>query len=273
MNKKVYIVLIVILITLSIGIYTWYYMTDSGEEDNNPNGEIDNPTLPTDPEEIQYKMLVIDDISNWGYYDERWIKLDPEEIEDNQFTVYVDHKYYGSYNLKYGTIWNLFDNNDTYIEYTGSLFAYSENFNVNVPNYEKTTVGENEIREISTILNRSIDTVSFSIDEVVNIDLDFNGVVDKIVNVSNLDSVDAQQYYFNLCYIVLNGEIQTLILDNVDIEDLLAYPIYEINYLLQYDNNNYYSIILQEGYFSNVGETQNNLYNLTDGNYSLIFSD
>lgn len=272
MNKKVYIVLIVILVTISVGIYTLYYLSDSGEEEN-LNGNVDNPTLPSDPAEPQYKMLVIDDISNWGYLDGRWLKLYIDDIEDNQFVVYIDNQYLGSYKLKYGTIWNLFDNNDTYIEYTGSLFAYSENFNVNVPNYEKTTVGENEIREISTILNRSIDAVSFSIDEVVNIDLDFNGVVDKIVNVSNLDSVDAQQYYFNLCYIVLNGEIQTLILDNVDIEDLLAYPIYEINYLLQYDNNNYYSIILQEGYFSNVGETQNNLYNLTDGNYSLIFSD
>ena len=245
MNKKVYIVLIVILVTISVGIYTLYYLSDSGEEEN-LNGNVDNPTLPSDPAEPQYKMLVI---------------------------VYIDNQYLGSYKLKYGTIWNLFDNNNSYVEYSGKLLAYSENFIVNVPNYEITTVSENEIREITSILNHNINANTLSINEVVNIDLDFNGIDDKIVNVSNLDSLEDEQYYFNLCYVVLNGEIQTLILDNVEYKDILAYPVYEINYLLQYDNNNYYSIILQEGYFSNVGETQNNLYNLTDGNYSLIFSD
>ena len=272
MNKKVYIVLIVILVTISVGIYTLYYLSDSGEEEN-LNGNVDNPTLPSDPAEPQYKMLVIDDISNWGYLDGRWLKLYIDDIEDNQFVVYIDNQYMGSYKLKYGTIWNLFDNNNSYVEYSGKLLAYSENFNVNVPNYEITTVSENEIREITSILNHNINANTLSINEVVNIDLDFNGIDDKIVNVSNLDSLEDEQYYFNLCYVVLNGEIQTLILDNVEYKDILAYPVYEINYLLQYDNNNYYSIILQEGYFSNVGETQNNLYNLTDGNYSLIFSD
>ena len=74
MNKKVYIVLIVILVTISVGIYTLYYLSDSGEEEN-LNGNVDNPTLPSDPAEPQYKMLVIDDISNWGYLDGRWYKL------------------------------------------------------------------------------------------------------------------------------------------------------------------------------------------------------
>ena len=76
-----------------------------------------------------------------------------------------------------------------------------------------------------------------------------------------------------MCYVVLNGEIQVIINDDVSPASILAYPTYELNYILRYSDNTAYSFILQEGYFSNVGETQNNLYDCVDGTYIRSFSD
>ena len=76
-----------------------------------------------------------------------------------------------------------------------------------------------------------------------------------------------------MCYVVLNNEIQVVIDDEVQYREIMSYPVYKLNYILRYDDNSVYSFILQEGYFSNVGETQNNLYDYVDGNYIRSFSD
>ena len=273
MNKNVSIVIIIILVAISVVFYAYYYVNrDLGEEENPGNNGNEGET-PTEPVVIDYDMLVIDNISNWGYVDGRWRTLDIDEIEDNEFVVYVNHQYYGNYNLKYGTIWNLFDDNNSYVEYYGDLIAYSNDFNVVIPSYAVTNVTGVEISEITTILGHGFNSSTLSTNEVVNIDLDSNGIVDKIVNVSNLDSLEEEQYYFNLCYVVLNNEIQVVIDDEVQYREIMSYPVYKLNYILRYDNNSVFSFILQEGYFSNVGETQNNLYDYVDGTYIRSFSD
>ena len=273
MNKKVSIVIIIILVAISVVFYAYYYVNrDLGEEENPGNNGNEGET-PTEPVVIDYDMLVIDNISNWGYVDGRWRTLDIDEIEDNEFVVYVNHQYYGNYNLKYGTIWNLFDDNNSYVEYYGDLIAYSNDFNVVIPSYAVTNVTGVEISEITTILGHGFNSSTLSTNEVVNIDLDSNGIVDKIVNVSNLDSLEEEQYYFNLCYVVLNNEIQILINENVDEKMLLLYPKYNIEYILSFSNNEYYSFIMQEGYFSEVDSTKNNLYAFSNNKYTKLFGD
>lgn len=270
MTKKVSIVLIVILITFSVCFYAYYTLS---YEPNDDAPESPSPNVPETPEEVDYDMLIVDNISNWAYLDGAWFTVDTDDMENHNFAVYVDNKYMGNYRMKYGTVWNLFDNNDSYVEYTGDLFAYSNNFNVNVANYTINGVGPNEITEITNILNHEINQNSLSINEVVQMDLDANGIMDKIVNISNLDSVEEEQYYFNLCYVVLNNQIKVLINDSVESRELLLYPVYKLRYIFKYADNNSYSFILQEGYFSNAGKTQNNLYDIVNGEYIKSFSD
>lgn len=280
MNKNVSIVIIIILLVIS-GVFLGYYYINQdtnieenpGIGDDNDNDNDNGNDNPTDPVEIDYDMLIIDNVSNWGYANGRWHRLSKEEIENKEFVIYVNHQYFGNYNLKYGTIWNLFDDNDSYVEYDGNLLGYSNGFNVMVPTYEKHLITDIEVSEITTILGHEFNSSTLAINEVVNFDLDSNGIIDKIVNVSNLDSIEEENYYFNLCYVVLNGEIQVIINDDVSPASILAYPTYELNYILRYSDNSAYSFILQEGYFSNVGETQNNLYDCVDGTYIRSFSD
>ena len=90
MNKKVSIVIIIILVAISVVFYAYYYVNrDLGEEENPGNNGNEGET-PTEPVVIDYDMLVIDNISNWGYVDGRWRTLDIDEIEDNEFVVYVN---------------------------------------------------------------------------------------------------------------------------------------------------------------------------------------
>lgn len=269
MTKKISIVLIIIMVTFSVCFYAYYILND--KSDDTPN-DIE-PNVPETPEEPKYNMLIVDNISNWMYLNGRWSKMDTDDMENHKFAVYVDNKYYGNYKLKYGTVWNLFDDNESYVEYYGDLFAYSNNFNVNIANYEIGAVGANEVLEINNILNHEFNPNTLSINEVVQIDLDSNGIMDKIVNISNLDSDEQEQYYFNLCYVVVNNQIKVIINDSVDSRELLKYPVYRLRYIFKYADNEFYSFIMQEGYFSNVGKTQNNLYDAINGEYIKSFGD
>ena len=271
MNKKVTIVIIVILLIISGAFLGYYYLNQDNIIEENPGNNDDIDDDPIEPV-IDSDYLVIDNISNWRYSSGSWSRASKEDILNKDFVVYVNNQYYGNYQLKYGTVWNLFDESDSYVEYSGKLLAYSNKFNVVVPMYEVTNITNIEEMEISSILGHNFNSNTLGINEVVNFDLDSNGILDKIVNVSNLDSESEEDYYFNLCYVVINGEIQVIINDEVDSRSIMAYPTYELNYILRYDNN-YYSFILQEGYFSNVGETKNNLYEFKDYNYVKSFSD
>ena len=276
MNKKVTISLIIILFIFSglvlVYFYNKNYVDEPGViEDNQDDDGNNDDTI--NPDKINYKMLIIDNISTWGYYDDKWYNLSPENIEEEKYNVYINQDYYGDFYLKFGTVWNLFDNNKNFINYSGNLLAFSDNFNINVQKFDLLEVSITEINEISTILNYDIDFESLTTNEVVNIDLDKNGINDKIVNVSNLDANSIQKKYFNLCYVVLNNEIQILINENVDEKMLLLYPKYNIEYILSFSNNEYYSFIMQEGYFSEVDSTKNNLYAFSNNKYTKLFGD
>ena len=83
MNKKVSIVIIIILLVIS-GVFLGYYYInqDTNIEENPGTGDDNDNDNPTDPVEIDYDMLIIDNVSNWGYANGRWHRLSKEEIEN-----------------------------------------------------------------------------------------------------------------------------------------------------------------------------------------------
>ena len=103
------------------------------------------------------------------------------------------------------------------------------------------------------------------------LDLDSNGIMDKVISLSNIFSEIDQSVYFNLLYVNLNGEIIVLEKELVNSANILVSPTYRIGYFINLLDSQYDSIFIQKGYFSNAGETTYLIYEYTDNTYSLTF--
>ena len=216
------------------------------------------------------KLLIIDNISIWNYKDNTWYKKDTL-VNNGYFLVYIDNKYYGMYKVKGIKDFILYDNDNNIVPYEGELFAHTNNFEIKNRSFKIETVSEDIINEINSISGVLLKESDLSINEYIKIDLDNNGIYDEIINVSNLDALDEQTKYFNLAFIKLNNsEKQIIINDEVQPKDLLNAPIYNVKYIFNNNDNKYDSIILEEGYFSNVDETKNLLLESNNGFYNKV---
>ena len=271
MNKKKFIIFFVAIILL-YGIIVFAIGRNNNNNGNtntdNPNGSNQKPI-----KQIDYDYLVIGNISLWGLNKGHWYDLDKNDLDSDEYlNVYINNNYFGKYKMKFVNSWNLFNSNNDYVSYEGNIVAASDNINLINRTYSIQTLSELEINEINEIMGVSVALEDLSNAEKIFIDLDQNGVYDKIVNVSNLDAFDIQEKYFNLCYVIMNSEKKTLIKNEIDEEDILSEPIYNIVNIININNELNDSIVFQEGYFSENGETTNLLYQYKNSNYKEVLN-
>ncbi len=261
MDKKKIGILVVIGIFL-VGITLLALVLANNENDNTPNtpstpNNPSNPSVPIEPSTPSYDYVIIDNTDMWRYNNNSFSRIQNYVENDDLYNVYINNDYYGEYNLKYGTTWNLFKN-DQFTSYNGNLFAFSKGINIRVRNKVVNNITSTEKDEIRTILNDNIvDLNNLSVDEMIKVDLDSNGETDKIVSVSNIN-IESLNSYFNLVYVVLNGEVSTLINTSIKPEDMLNAPMYNLNYVVNINNDYYDSIIIKVRYFS-VSEDAHNI--------------
>lgn len=216
--------------------------------------------------ETQDKIMIIDNISTWKYYDNKWYNID--DYSDGKFSVYINNDYYGMYIIKKTDEYNLYDNENKLVSYNGSLLAISSNFDIKPKSYILQKINDEDIIDINNMLHSSFKYNDFLVKEHVIVDLNNNGEEDIIINVSNLDAENEQETYLNFIYIKLdNGEIQVLKKDIVEAKDALNAPRYNIKYVID-NNNTYNSIIIHKRYFSYAGEAKNILYESHNGIYN-----
>lgn len=251
MNKKVPIIIIIILFIVGIILFLVFKDTKK-EEIKNEDG-----------------YLVIGNESVWEIKNNIWKKTSYNNVNNQKLNVFIDNKYSGNYTLKYGKVWNLYDNK--------SLIMYEESFvamtqvigdivNINIEN-----ISNEDLKYINNTLKSNYSLDDITVNEKINIDLNNNGIMDIIINVGNLNK-DGLDKYFSLMYVILDGKYEILINEDIGVKDNLNYPIYKINSLLK-KKDGLINIILHKGYFSEAGVNGNKMYGINDGKYELIIED
>lgn len=253
MNKKKILIIMCVLAAIYIIFMIVIGKNISGNENKNPSKKEPNSNK-------NYQYLIVGDLNLWGLSDDGWEDLEKDKINKDLLNVYINNNYYGQFNLKYINSWNLYSSDGSYIPYSGELIAFSETLNVNITEFSKTSVTDIEINEINYLLNSRITVDDLSTSELIQLDLDYNGINDKIINVSNLKAEEFQEQYFNLCYVVLNNEQKVLIKELIDAESVHTYPLYSIKNILNINTEDKDSIIFSKKYFSNSGEPTYTMY-------------
>ena len=253
-----------VIFVIILGIYglVMYFVFGNKEQtdDNNQNnnGQTNNVSS-------ERKYLIIGNDSRLEYKNGQFDTAKIKDIENlDKLTVYINNKYYGDYKFKNAGSWNLFDENDEYVNHNGSLIAFSSNFNIKVRNYKTREIDEKE--KVFLINNYNISTFSnLTTNEVIDFDLDNNGVEDQIICLSSMEDSNNAKNYFNIVLLKLNNEKTALIEERE--EDAKA--VYSIYGIINFDDSQNDSIILTKtiGYVSESPKVSNLIYNYKNGQY------
>ena len=235
MNNKKGIIIIISLLVMYALIMVFIFVFQKQDdvnigESNQSSQEKENKTISN---EIYY---ILTNHGSIVYKDNKWESISSYDIKDeSKYKTYVGESYLGDYNLIYGGIWNILDN-DEYKPYDNELIAFSLNMGANL---RKASVRElnsdDRIFIISNFGYKNFDYLLYN--QVYEIDLDSNGIEDKIVCVDNFDVSELNRdNYYSLVYVILNNELITLVNDH--------------------KKNNYYSVV---GIFNKNNELNNSI--------------
>lgn len=227
MKKNKIIILLVIIIAYVVALFVILLGNKKTEEKNTKNNE--------------KKYIVVDNFARLSFSNNSWSKASTSEIESyGEYKVLINNKPFGNYKLEYGTTWNLFNNANDYIDYEGNLFAYSDNFNINVVTLEKNNFLSDENKKIISEYFNYDDYSNLITNDVITVDIDNNGVMDEVVCVSNI-GIDKKykSKYYNLIFIKLNDEIIEILNQNSSNSKIMEEPVYNLSTLFELNRNKY----------------------------------
>ena len=260
-------VLIIFVIVLGIYGLIMFFAFGNENSNNTNNGNNNTSNNNNTTSESEKKYLVIGNYSNLLYKDGSFSNTSRFEIERlDKLKTYVNDKFYGSYKLKYISNWNLIDNNNEFVNYNGSLLAYSENFNIKVRNYKTREINEKDKLFLMNTYN--LNTLSnLTTNEAVDIDLDNNGVIDEIICLSSLEPSNNEKNYYNIIVINLNGEKTTIIEER----EKDAKDVYSLYGIINVENEKNDSIILTktEGYIGDKQTVSSLMINYKNDKYRI----
>ncbi|MEE0014973.1 MAG: hypothetical protein UE699_04750 [Bacilli bacterium] len=255
--KKRYIVILII-----IAVYFTVFFLLYGRD------EMKNSKLKT--------TLIIGDNTIWQLDEKKWYNIanakEKEELNWKEFTVFVDNEKLGKYNLVFDNKWYLFDNKRKPVSYSGSLIAYSANYEMKIKNFNQEKISD--YTKVNKVLSENnISTgQELTSNTQISVDIDNDGVDEKIYVVGNVFPRETDpDYIFSVVFMEKND---------------IIYPIYKsvdknrsfngckpyINSIIDVNDDNKYEIVLSCSKYSTEG-TIDMLYKFNNDKFSIIVSN
>lgn len=169
-NKKIYIVLIAFLLLFALLMYLTVGKANIKSEKNELTIVLNNKTI-------------------FNYSNKRWTMEKDDYIDDysfKEYSIYLDSKYVGNYNIWHDDQWYLFDSNNNAVNYTEKFLGVKSNYDIKVKEFE---IQNNDLTgEAGEIFNKY---KVFNEDEITEntkiiVDIDNDGKEETIYAVSNV---------------------------------------------------------------------------------------
>ena len=256
MKLKGIIIVSVLLLVYGLGMYFLVGNSSTGSTSSNNTSNTNTKT------KVNY--MVIDNTS-YRYYDGHFYSYSSSAIESlSTMKVFVNNKYFGDYKLKHVNGWNLINEKSEVVTFKGELLAVDKDFDVVVRSIKTREINEDD--KYFILNNYGINSFKYlSRNQVVDIDLDKNGEMDKIICLSSMEPSDNLNNYYNLVVIDYNGKPITI----VDERKENTASIYEIQSVININNNENDNIILYkyDGYMSDDSSYSNVIVSYKNDNY------
>lgn len=220
--------------------------------------------------------LIIGNDTIWQLKEKSWYNIanvaDKEELNWEEFTVFVDNKKIGKYSMVYDNKWYLFDKDRNAYPYSGSLIAYSANYEMKVKEFSKEQISDyTKVNEVLTENNLSTNS-ELTVSNYIKVDFDSDGKEEEFYMVSNAFPKESNpNYIFSIVFME---------------KDDIIYPIYKsidknrslngckpyISAIIDVDDDNKYEIVLSCSEYS-VEKTIDMLYQFNNDKFSIIVSN
>lgn len=207
---------------------------------------------------------------------EKWRNVSFQDIGKynwKEYYTYIDHSYYGNYNLYYSEKWYLFKGKNEAVNYEGDLLALRGNIKYKVVDFTLHDIEDfTDSKRVLQENNLPIDSVLTS-SSFVNIDIDHDGVKEQIYMISNKFPIeDVGDTYFSFIFMVKDNRIIYLYKKVEQLEDSYSGCKPYISNMMDVDEDNQYEIIISCGYYSNNG-ISHGMYKFEGDKFKLLVSN
>ena len=165
------------------------------------------------------------------------------------FAVYQYNEYVDNYQVNYNMdTWNFFQNNSWKAIY-GDYLAIDTSLDFEYLPYEMVPLSGSEENMIQS--RTKISYTALNRNNVYTLDLDNNGVTDRLYALSNQTEEEENNDYFSIFFVEINGDLQPIYINTVQDADGYSLPYYNVAGVLKIDG--VLKIILNKGFFSSHG--------------------
>lgn len=180
-----------------------------------------------------------------------WVRI--EEIDlTKSFDVYQRNKNLGFYEMEYALKWNFYQQNK-WQEIYGDFIAISKDLKHEILPYQLEEFTFEDYEMIQNILReKGLENYTTLNNEFAYVlDLDNNGIKDKVIAVSNQTEAEKSEEYFTLFIIVLNEKMNIVYEENVINTNGFILPYYDLMEAIKI--NNTIKLVINKSYFNNAG--------------------
>lgn len=181
-------------------------------------------------------------------------------IEQEYMKIYQQNKFLDKYRMEYNDKWNFFQN-EGWAPIYGDFLGISESLEAEVLelDYEPFSVEDRKIlREV--LISKGITEYNKLIEEsVAVVDLDGNGVKDRIISTSNQNGEMPEEKYFSVLVVILNGKKEEVYLETSNEMNLRMSNVFAVLKLEEKDSTR---IITNNGYYDQGGSPSISMYQI-----------
>ena len=160
--------------------------------------------------------LLVGDNTVWDYSNKSWLNITREETLDSlnweEYKVFLDNKYFGEYSMWYDdNKWYAFNSNKTAVKMEGELIAYKANYDLKIKEFE-TKENNNNTYVHQVLKDNNLSTSSqMTVNNVVNFDIDADGVEEQFYVISNAFASDFYpDTIFSIVFMVKEQKIYSM---------------------------------------------------------------
>lgn len=160
--------------------------------------------------------LLVGDNTVWDYSNRSWLNITREETLDSlnwqEYKVFLDNKYFGEYSMWYDdNKWYAFNSNKTAVKMEGELIAYKANYDLKIKEFE-TKENNNNTYVHQVLKDNNLSTSSqMTVNNVVNFDIDADGVEEQFYVISNAFASDFYpDTIFSIVFMVKEQKIYSM---------------------------------------------------------------
>ena len=220
--------------------------------------------------------ILVGENTIWNLQNKKWNSIiNRDEIEKlnwQEYSLYVDHEYFGNYYLWHDDKWYAFDKEHNAVIYNGNLVAYRSNFPLKVASFQEEVIDDYSIVYDVLEKNQLSSSSKFTTSSKVSFDFDGDGVLEKFYFISNAFPIDFEpENIFSIVFMV---------------KDDVVYPIYTsigsassfngckpyMSSILDVDSDGVYEFILSCGRYS-IEQTSHMLYQFQNKEFKIIVSN